>query len=82
MDDNAVVCGQCGTPFAGTNSTKISGINYQTPQSKQQKEKNKKTITLIIAAVVAVLVVIGAVRVISPSESSVLVSLPKATEAI
>lgn len=65
MDDNAVVCGQCGTPFAGTNSTKISGINYQTPQSKQQKEKNKKTITLIIAAVVAMLVVIGAVRAIS-----------------
>lgn len=65
MDDNAVVCGQCGAPFAGTNSTKISGINYQTPQSKQQKEKNKKTITLIIAAVVAVLVIIGAVRAIS-----------------
>lgn len=65
MDDNAVVCGKCGTPFAGTNSSKISGINYQTPQTQQQKEKNKKTIALIIAAVVVVLAVIGAVRAIS-----------------
>lgn len=65
MDDNAVVCGKCGTPFTGTGSNKISGINYQTPQSQQQKEKNKKTITLVIAAVVVVLLVIGAVRAIS-----------------
>lgn len=55
MDDDAKICGQCGTPLDGA-STNISGLKVVDPE---KQKKVKKAVKLV--AVLAVLIVVAVV---------------------
>ena len=55
MDDDAKVCGQCGTPLDGA-STNISGLKVVDPE-KQKKVKKAVKLAAVLAALVVVAVI-------------------------
>lgn len=64
-EDNALNCGNCGTPFEHLGTVepgKIAGIDYSSPE---KKEKNKKMIKLVGGAIVAVIVLVIALKIVS-----------------
>lgn len=61
LDDNAKVCGQCGTPVEGV-PAKIPGVKIVDPE---KQKKVKKTAKLIIGLIVVVVVAVIAVNIIS-----------------
>ncbi len=50
MDDNALVCGYCGTAFGGSSAEKFN------PEDPQKKEKTKKIIKTVAIVVIAAIV--------------------------
>lgn len=61
LDDNARVCGQCGTPLEATPS-KIPGVKIVAPE---KQKKAKKTIKLIISLIAIVVVAAIAINIAS-----------------
>lgn len=60
MDDNAKVCGQCGTPVDG--NAKISPVKIVDPE---KKKKNKKIFKLVVALTLVIAVALTAFNVVS-----------------
>lgn len=56
MEDDARVCGRCGTPVDGK-GVKISGLRYQDPEKKKKIVKGVKIVAIL--AVVAIVIAAG-----------------------
>lgn len=54
LDDDARVCGQCGTPFAGR-TARVSGLKIVDPE-KQRKVKKRIMLAILLAVVVAIII--------------------------
>ena len=62
MEDEARVCGYCGTPFEGVSSW-TPAVHYTDPEKSQ---KTKRTVTRVVAALLAVVIVaVGVMTVTS-----------------
>lgn len=63
LDDDARICGQCGTPYAGDNNRqKIPGINKMSPE---KKKRIKLIAKLSVAGIALIIVAVLAVNIIS-----------------